>query len=142
MSRKPKNSNKAAAKAEVTPKTVASNEIPELKPNEVLTPEKDAAVQNAKIQGSVDIPTEKEIIEKADDSKGAKEIINEDKELKKDLEKGDATVASSSVANDLSVLAKPMVPNPIGGKPVYETSLQARLAQAAKGELATPDKKK
>lgn len=109
-------------------KKSAEKQKPAANDANVLKPENDAAVQSAKIG------QEHPKMSEAD----ANKIIKEDAALKKDIQSGETIITSSNAPADLSVLAKPMVHNPIGGKPVYETSEQARLALAAEGNLATP----
>jgi len=70
-----------------------------------------------------------------DDSKESKAVIKEDEKVKEAINAGDV---SGLTASQLSVLQKPLVADPVSGKPVYETAEQYHLAMAAAGKLSTP----
>lgn len=109
------------------------NGIPQQKAQEVLTPENDIAVKAASGE-KIGEQTKPDFA----DTKESTKIQKEDDQLKEDILSGDVKLSGSNNTADMSVLARPMVPHPVSGNPVYETSDQARLAEGLKGNLYTP----
>jgi len=70
-----------------------------------------------------------------DESDESNKIVEDDKSVKEAVNKGEL---GGFTSDQLSVLNKPMVADPVTNKPVYETAYQAQLAQSAAGKLGTP----
>lgn len=93
---------------------------------DVLVPEEDVAVQNAKAVSTADqVPP-------VDQSAESKEAVKEHEKLIKDIDEGEATLAGNNPQFTESQIKKPLVPNELNDKPVYETAQEFFMAQATK----------
>lgn len=121
-----------AEKVEIKDEKAVPGEIHQMEPNEVLTPENDIAVQAAAgiRVGELAEPVEFE------KTKENKEVIENHDEAKEKVADGSATATSTS-PYDAAVLGRPLVADPVSGKPVAESADQAAMIAALSGGLAT-----
>lgn len=120
---------KSTTQKQPAKQTTQKEELKEVlveKNKDAVLPQEDIAIQNAK-KFPDPVP------EPMDDSKESHEKIKQHEEIAEKVVEGEFSVPADNVANSKAQIVKPLVPEPLSGRPVYETASDYNKAQAVKG---------